>query len=172
MITTRRTDGSLMIRTALPAEAGEVAALHRRARATYYPDGLPDDGFDWRARWQEAFERPDGRVLCAVRDGRLTGIASFRTPEGAAADVVKLFQFHVDPGHWRTGVGTALHAACVAEWRADGCGEALLDVHVGNQRAQAFYVRLGWAPDPRRPGAEDDHHLSLRLPLTGDVPQA
>ncbi|MCT7355398.1 GNAT family N-acetyltransferase [Streptomyces sp. 15-116A] len=101
--------GSLVIRTALPAEATEVAALHLRARSTYYPDGLPDDGLDWEARWREAIERPDGQVLCAVRDGGLAGIASFRSPEGGAADAVKLFQFHVDPDRWRTGVGTALH---------------------------------------------------------------
>ncbi|GAA1424235.1 hypothetical protein GCM10009601_28630 [Streptomyces thermospinosisporus] len=167
MIGTRRTVDSLVIRTALPADAPGVAALHRRARATYYPDGLPDDGLDWPARWREAIERPDGQVLCAVRGGSLTGIASFRPPDGAGARTVKLFQFHVDPGHWRTGIGTALHAACVEEWRTSGHGEAVLEVHTGNRRAQAFYARLGWRPDPEHPPAEGDHHLHLRLTLPG-----
>ncbi len=157
-----------MIRTVLPAEAETVAALHARARATYYPDGLPDDGLDWPARWRATVERTDGHVLCAVERGRIAAIASFRVPEDGAADTVKLFQFHVDPGHWRAGLGTALHAACVEQWQADGRRSAVLDVHVDNRRAQAFYARLGWAPDPENPPAEGDHHLFLRFRVPGE----
>ncbi|MEU6258229.1 GNAT family N-acetyltransferase [Streptomyces sp. NPDC047043] len=162
MIRTNRTVDTVVIRTALPVEAEAVARLHTRARSTYYPDGLPEDGHDWRARWREAIERPDGHVLCAVRDSRLVGIASFRTPEDASAETVKLFQFHVDPDQWRAGIGTALHSACVEQWRADGRRTAVLDVHVDNERAQAFYARQGWRADPENPPAEGDHHLFLR----------
>ncbi|MFF4797764.1 GNAT family N-acetyltransferase [Streptomyces sp. NPDC001351] len=168
MIRANRTVDSLVIRTALPAEAAAVAALHERARSTYYPDGLPDDGIDWQAAWTQAIERPDGQVLCAVRDARLVGIASFRTPEGARADTVKLFQFHIDPDHWRSGFGAALHTACVEQWRADGRQTAVLDVHADNHRAQAFYARQGWVPDPANPPAEGDHHLFLRYAVTRD----
>jgi ribosomal protein S18 acetylase RimI-like enzyme len=155
-----------VIRTALPSEAAAVADLHARARATYYPDGVPQDGTDWLAGWRGAIERPEGHVLCVVRDGRIVGIASFRTAEGAPDDTVKLFQFHVDPGHWREGLGTDLHAACVEEWQADGKRVATLDVHVDNRRAQAFYARLGWVPDPENPPAEGDHHRYLRYAVT------
>lgn len=168
MIEAKRTVDSLMIRTVLPAEAAAVAELHLRARATYYPDGLPDDGQDWPALWARAVARPDGQVLCAVREGRMVAIASFRTPEGAPADTVKLFQFHVDPGHWRCGVGTALHTACVEQWRADARHTAVLDVHAGNRRAQAFYARRGWVPDPDDPPAENGHHLVLRFRVPGE----
>ncbi|MFF4830971.1 GNAT family N-acetyltransferase [Streptomyces sp. NPDC001315] len=164
-----RVTGDRVIRTVLAAEAEAVAALHARARATYYPDGIPDDGTDWLATWRGAIARPDGHVLCAVEQGRIVGLASFRTPEGAPAGTVKLFQFHVDPGHWRTGVGSALHAACVGEWRADGRHTALLDVHVDNRRAQAFYGRQGWVPDPEHPPAENDHHLFLRYAVAGEL---
>ncbi|MYW19698.1 GNAT family N-acetyltransferase [Streptomyces sp. SID486] len=150
-----------MIRTALPAEAGTIADLHFRARSTYYPDGVPQADVDWTDAWRASVERTDGRVLCAVQGGRIVGIASFRTPDGAPADKVKLFQFHVDPGHWRAGIGTALHAACVDEWRADGRRTAVLDVHTDNRRAQSFYARQGWIPDPANPPAEGDHHLFL-----------
>lgn len=160
MIGERRT-GNPVIRTALPAEAGAIAELHARARATYYPDGPPQDGTDWLGAWRTAVERPDGHVLCAVEQGRIAAIASFRTPDGVSADTVKLFQFHVDPAHWRRGIGSALHAACVEEWQADGRRTAVLDVHVDNRRAQAFYVRQGWVPDPDNPPADGDHHLFL-----------
>lgn len=157
-----RVTGSLVIRTALPAEAEAVTALHARARATYYPDGIPDDGTDWLAGWRAAVERPDGQVLCAVEQARIVGLASFRTPEGTPADTVKLFQFHVDPDHWRAGIGTALHTACVEQWQADRRRTAVLDVHVDNRRAQAFYARQGWIPDPENPPADGDHHRFLR----------
>lgn len=158
-----RVTGARVIRTALPAEAGTIAALHRRARSTYYPDGLPDDGIDWTAAWRGAIERPDGQVLCVVERGAVAAVASFRPPADGPVDTVKLFQFHVDPAHWRSGIGTALHTACVEQWRADGRRAAVLDVHVDNRRAQAFYTRQGWVPDPGNPPAEGDHHLFLRL---------
>ncbi|GGJ38351.1 GNAT family N-acetyltransferase [Streptomyces brasiliensis] len=167
MISDRLT-GHRVIRTVLPAEAETVAALHARARSTYYPNGLPDDGTDWLAAWRGAIERPDGHVLCVVEQGRIVALASFRTPEGAPVETVKLYQFHVDPDHWRSGVGTALHAACVEEWRADGKRTAVLDVHADNARAQAFYARQGWVPDPGRPAAEGDHHRCLRYTVTGE----
>lgn len=115
-----RVSGTRVIRTALPAEAESVAALHARARATYYPDGVPEDGRDWLAAWRGVIERPDAHVLCVVESGRIVAVASFRTQDGDPADTVTLFQFHVDPDQWRSGLGTALHAACVEQWRADG----------------------------------------------------
>jgi ribosomal protein S18 acetylase RimI-like enzyme len=168
MISERAVMPGRVIRTAVPAEVEAVAALHARARATYYPDGVPDDGTDWTAAWRGAVERPDGHVLCVVEQGRIIGLASFRTPEDATAETVKLYQFHVDPDHWRCGVGTALHTACVEQWRADGRRTAVLDVHVDNRRAQAFYARQCWVPDPRKPFTEGDHHLFLRFSVTGE----
>lgn len=162
-MTSDRVPAGRVIRTVLPAELADVVALHARARATYYPDGVPQDGTDWSAAWRGALERPDGQVLCVVERRRIVGLASFRTPQGVPADTVGLFQFHVDPGHWRTGVGGALHRACVEQWRADGRRTAVLDVHAGNLRARAFYARQGWVPDPDRPFAEGDHHRCLRL---------
>ncbi|MFF4213892.1 GNAT family N-acetyltransferase [Streptomyces sp. NPDC001796] len=162
-----RVTGSRVIRTALPAEVPAVAALHGRARATYYPEGLPQDGTDWLAAWRTAIERPDGHVLCAVEHGHLVAVASFRTPQGAPADTVELFQFHVDPDHWCRGIGAELHAACVEEWQADGKRRAVLDVHVDNRRARAFYARHGWVPDPENPPAQGAHHVHLRYTVPG-----
>ncbi|MGW6294619.1 N-acetyltransferase family protein [Streptomyces sp. NPDC055058] len=170
MIEAHRTVPLPLIRTALTAEAEEVAALHHRARSTYYPDGLAEDGTDWPARWREAIGRPDATVLCAVRDGRLAGIASFRVPDGGPADTVKLFQFHVEPDLWGSGIGAALHRACAEQWRADGHRGAVLDVHVGNHRARRFYTRHGWRPDPLHPPAPDDHHLHLRWSVPARSP--
>ncbi|MFC9461415.1 GNAT family N-acetyltransferase [Streptomyces sp. NPDC056637] len=153
-----------MIRTAVPADAPAIAAVHLRARATYYPDGLPDDGTDWEQVWVEAITRPRSHVLVSVREGALAGLASFRTPDGEPKEVVKLFQFHVSPDLWRRGVGAELHAACVEEWHADGVEQAYLDVHGDNTRAQAFYARQGWTDEGY--GDDGGSHLRMRLHLT------
>ncbi|GAB3170253.1 hypothetical protein GCM10027162_10510 [Streptomyces incanus] len=107
-------------------------------------------------------------MLGAVRDGRQAGPASFRTPRDAPADTVKLFRFRVAPGRWRTGIGTALHTACVEERRADGLRTAVLDVHVDNRRPRTFYARRGRAPDPAHPPAPDNHPLYLRFAVPGE----
>ena len=52
-------DREPVIRAVLPAEVADVVALHARARATYYPDGAPDDGTDWGGAWRAAVARPD-----------------------------------------------------------------------------------------------------------------
>ena len=134
MIGSRRTAGSPEARTAPPADAPGVAALHRRARATYYPERLPDDGLDWPARRREAIERPDGQVPCAARGAGRAGIDSFRPPGGAGLRTVTGFRFQAGSGRRRTGIGAALHAACVALWRTSGHAEAVLEVHTGNRR--------------------------------------
>jgi GNAT superfamily N-acetyltransferase len=82
-------------------------------------------------------------------------------PEGAPAETIKLFQFHVDPAH--RGIGTGPHTACVEEWRADRRTTAVLDVYADHQRARAFRAARGWTPGPDHPAAPDDHHLALRL---------
>ena len=157
-----RVTGRRVTRTVLSVEAETVADLHSRARATYYPDGAPHDGTDRVAAWRGVIERPDAQVLCTVHEGRIVAVASFRTADGAPSDTVKLFQLHVDPDHWRTGLGSALHAECVEQWRADGRRIATLDVHVDNERARDFYARRGWVPDPENPPVAGGHHLVLR----------
>ncbi|MBO1335240.1 GNAT family N-acetyltransferase [Streptomyces sp. VRA16 Mangrove soil] len=164
-----------MIRSAVLADAPAVTALHQRARATYYPDGFPEGDLPelWLDRWAQVIARPRAHVLVCVRNGEIVGLASFRRPDEAPDDssTVKLFQFHTDPAHWRRGIGTELHAACVEQWQADGMTEAVLEVHRDNTRAQAFYAAHGWRG---RPGAgagagaggeSDDHHHELRLDL-------
>lgn len=78
MIGNRAVPGRV-IRTVLLAEVADVVALHARARATYYPGGVPQDGTDWSVSWRSALARPDGRVLGVVEAGHIIGLASFRT---------------------------------------------------------------------------------------------
>ncbi|MEU3316397.1 GNAT family N-acetyltransferase [Streptomyces sp. NPDC048387] len=142
-----------MIRTALLEDLDAIAALHTRARATYYRGRIPEQAYAGEAElarsregWSRAVRRPEaeGRVFCAERDGQITGVAAFLTADGTTT----LTQLHVDPDHWRRGTGAALHAACLAAWRRAGVERVRLEVYGHNLRAQAFYASHGWRPDP------------------------
>ncbi|HEY9368381.1 GNAT family N-acetyltransferase [Streptomyces sp.] len=153
-----------MIRLAIADDLDAIAALHREARATYYRDRLPEDEYDGaeelarsRAAWGSAVA--EGRVLCAVRDGVIAGVAASGVRDG----VMQLSQLHVAPALWRRGVGSELHRACVDAWREGGVTDVRLDVYEHNTRAQAFYAARGWEPDPDVPRGST--HLVLRLTL-------
>ncbi|MCC0098850.1 MULTISPECIES: GNAT family N-acetyltransferase [Streptomyces] len=158
-----------MIRTAHPADLDAIAALHARARATYYRGRIPEDAYAGEAElartregWSLAVARAadEGGVLCAEQDGELRGVAAFRTTDGETT----LTQLHVDPVHWRRGTGAALHAACVDAWRRAGVGRVRLEVYEHNLRAQAFYARQGWHRDPAD-AERSGSHLTLWLSI-------
>ncbi|MDX3851516.1 GNAT family N-acetyltransferase [Streptomyces sp. AK02-01A] len=155
-----------MIRAATPDDLDAIAALHTEARATYYRGHLPEAEYDGpaeRARtrhaWSVALARaePEAAVLRAEHDGVVAGVAAYRPVDG----VMTLTQLHVSPAHWRQGIGTALHTACVTAWQHAGVRTARLQVFEHNTRAQAFYIRHGWYPDPGNP--RHGTHLELRL---------
>ncbi|MEV8532932.1 GNAT family N-acetyltransferase [Streptomyces sp. NPDC051211] len=135
-----------MIRNARPADLDAIAALHARARATYYRDHIPEEAYAGTAElrrtregWDRAVARADGGVLCAKQDGELTGVAAFRPVDGE----MTLTQLHVEPAHWRRGIGAALHEACLTAWRRAGVRRARLEVYEHNLRAQSFYTAHG-----------------------------
>lgn len=162
-----------MIRTAQPADLDAIAALHARARATYYRGRIPEEAYGGAAElartregWSRAVARAaaDGGVLCAESGGELTGVAAFRTADGETT----LTQLHVDPVHWRRGTGAALHGACLDAWRRTGVRRVRLEVYEHNLRAQAFYATHGWLPDPVGARVAGSHRiLWLTVDATG-----
>ncbi|MFJ9026996.1 GNAT family N-acetyltransferase [Streptomyces sp. NPDC102274] len=154
------------IRTAVPDDLDAVAAPHAEVRATYYRGHVPEADYDGpaerarvRAGWTRALAEkdPEAAVLCAVDDTGLAGIAAYRPVGGG----MTLTQFHVAPDRWRRGIGSALHSACVGVWQRAGVGTARLEVYEHNARAQSFYARHGWYPDPHQP--RHDTHFVLRF---------
>ncbi|GAA0440718.1 GNAT family N-acetyltransferase [Streptomyces olivaceiscleroticus] len=163
----------LTVRAAATADLDALAALHSRARAQYFRGRLPDTMLDtpaerarWRETWEQALTCPATAVLCADRSGAPVGVAAYRPGTGAPVTDVELSQLHVDPAYWRSGVGSALHDACVAAWHEAGHTTARLQVYWHNRRARDFYARHGWRPDEVRRPAPDATHLSLLLTLT------
>lgn len=169
----------LVVREATLADLDSVIDVHTRARIAYYgAGGVPVEDVtspvvaqEQRAGWTRALQMPEKRVLCAVADAELVGIAAMGPPLSAEVDartVGQLYQIHVLPGRWRRGIGTRLHAAFLDFLARSRRRTGLVEVWERNSRAQAFYARHGWRPDGRRrpggPGGSDYVHLRLDVP--------
>jgi ribosomal protein S18 acetylase RimI-like enzyme len=147
-------DAAVTIRAVEPSDVDAVLDVHIRARTAYYQGYLPDELIaednaelrQHRHRYAEDAACPANTMLCAVVDGVVAGFALARPPQTfAPADgLVELHQIHVDPAHWRRGIGTGLLGACLDGWRQAGMRTARLWVWDFNARARSFYVHHGW----------------------------
>jgi len=160
---------NMEILLAVAEDTAAVAEVHITARNTYYDGHVDIAKLDRRAAqlrefYRSAPERFDRRLWCAKIDGEVVGMAL----TGPSLDnfgpwVGQLYQIHVHPDHWRKGVGSALHTACIEAWREGGVTVGMLEVWSRNERAQAFYESHGWRPDGHiRPGDADTTYIRLR----------
>jgi ribosomal protein S18 acetylase RimI-like enzyme len=61
-----------------------------------------------------------------------------------------VYAIYVLPAAWRSGVGRALLATAVTEWRRRRVKSLVLWVLEGNTRGRAFYEAMGWVADGGR----------------------
>jgi GNAT superfamily N-acetyltransferase len=123
-----------VIRTATPADAEALRALHRRSSYIWEEDRALFDahpdlfGVDPAAL-------AEGRIRVAIgEDGAITGFATVT----AACELEDLF---VEPELMRHGIGSALVTDAVA--RAEAAGQTRMTV-VAAERTRRFYERNGF----------------------------
>ncbi|HEY0698136.1 MAG TPA: GNAT family N-acetyltransferase [Micromonospora sp.] len=169
--------GAIDVRPATADDLDAILDVHVRARTAYYlAGGLPPSEIDnpadaaqRRAGWRAAIGSTEKVVRCAVVDGAVVGVVGMGPPLDPAEDATRvgqLYQIHVHPDHWGSGVGGALHGAFVAYLRESCRTTGLLEAWARNQRGRAFYARHGWRPDGSSvPGPGGADYLRLRLDL-------
>jgi GNAT superfamily N-acetyltransferase len=148
----------LIVRQAKPADAAQVAGVHVRAWQAAYRGLLPDayldalSADDRAARYTFGSVDPQApRTIVALADGVLCGFATIaRARDEDTCEAGELCAMYVEPALWRGGGGRALMDAVYDRPRAMGCGEAVLWVLVGNERAERFYRAQGWWADGSR----------------------
>lgn len=135
----------------VPAEA--LATLTTESQASYWRERLSTDPEPFSVYVVEVDETVEAFAM-----------ASARPP------VATLHAIHVVPDLQGSGVAQRLHAAMLDDFTAWGCTTAELWVLDGNERAQAFYRRLGWVHDGEQDthaiGGVDVSILRYRLSLT------
>lgn len=175
------TRGEPVIRTAVPADAAAIAAVHVRSWQWAYRGQLPDTFLDGlsetlerrTAMWRDRLEqgREQGRTWVAEVDGQIAGFADAgpsregdATPETGEVNAIYLEQRVAG-----MGAGRALFARAIEFLRQQGYRMATLWVLSSNDRARRFYEKAGWRPDgatkvEERPGfqlAETRYRVDL-----------
>jgi ribosomal protein S18 acetylase RimI-like enzyme len=163
-----------LVRVAQPEDADVIAEVHVEARNAYYRGLVPEEDLDHRATelrriYKTLIGRSDDTLLCAQKDNNVVGMTLFGRPHDTHFDpttVGEMYQLHVRPDHWRQGIGSQLHRACLQAWRDSGVSTGVLEVWDRNDRARAFYTRHGWQADGHsRPGHGNTSYLRLRNTL-------
>jgi GNAT superfamily N-acetyltransferase len=85
-----------------------------------------------------------------VAGGGFATTGPSRSLEGAG----ELLALHVDPGHWRRGIGRQLIIAARQRPREQGHETAVLLLLEGNERADGFYRADRWEPDGHKETGE------------------
>ncbi|MFZ0530396.1 MAG: GNAT family N-acetyltransferase [Propionicimonas sp.] len=146
------------VRLALPAEAGPIAALQRRAWAAWGGPLSAEllasvDLATMTARWEAGIRRPplaQFRVLVALGQERVVGFAALGPsddPDAEAGADALVAEFVIDPAAVRLGHGSRLLNAAMDTLRADGFARATWWVRSADDVLRRFLTEAGWAAD-------------------------
>ena len=134
-------------------DAAAIAAMSRR---------LIEYGLAWswnEERVERCLRNRDCVVLAARDRRRLIGFA-----------IMEFYAVHahlnllaVQPGHQRQGVGRQLLEWLEASARTAGIFKIDLELRAGNDRARAFYEKLGYRSVGRRPAYYDGREDAVRM---------
>jgi ribosomal protein S18 acetylase RimI-like enzyme len=159
-----------------PAEATALRELHVATWEVTYRDRSQEEWYGERLAahavrdWGEIVRcqaARGGEVLTARCDGRIVGLCQYGPTEDRDHDPARVGQVHrlyVHPARQGSGIGRSLLTTSVDRLREGGADTATLWALETDQRARAFYERLGWEPD----GARMTHpptDVRYRLPL-------
>jgi ribosomal protein S18 acetylase RimI-like enzyme len=164
----------VLIESARPADSGSLRDLHLETWIATYRDRVPEAFFNervarHRARdWAELVRNQTalGGGVVVVRAGvAVCGLCQYGPTEDDdddARSVGHIDRLYVHPAHQRTGVGRSLLTEATDRLRARGMSSVTLWVLQDDERARAFYERLGWQLDgaSRLDGAVDLRYRS------------
>lgn len=146
--------GTISVRRAQPGDAAAIGRVHVQAWQESYAGLLPHAAIaQWTvarrtAMWRDALVRGTARGICiAELDGAIIGFgacADQRVPQlkarGFTGEITAIYVLRASQ---RCGAGRLLMAALARRLLAEGNRAMALWVLAANDRARAFYERLG-----------------------------
>ncbi len=152
--------GIITIREAAPCDAAGIARVHEEAWRAAYQGIIPHAaltrmiarrGVDW---WARAAGHSEGLSLL-IFDGQVQGYASFGRTRLPYAETGEIFELYLAPIFQGVGLGKRLFLAARQALRQRGLVDLVVWALEENERACAFYGRLGgkpWLTAPERYG--------------------
>ena len=134
-----------------------VSRVYEESWREAYRGLLPQEYLDSipLVKWVPYLEQAGRESLLLLEGEKIVGTASCcasRTPELAGwGEIVSLYLL---PEYWGKGYGKLLFSAAVEQLETMGYRNTFLWVLEGNQRARAFYERMGFHPDGAYTDAE------------------
>ena len=155
----------IAMRPATPADVDEIVRIYVDSWNAGFGKLLsPADRTvtpDLVERWTRDLALPvPHRLWVAERQGSIVGFVGIR-PSRDPVDprLGEIDTIAVEPGHWRTGVGTALMSLALRYLLSDGYSDAIVWTVEGYKRGIAFYETMGW----RRDGGVRDEGRQMRF---------
>ena len=151
---------NLTVRTAVVADAAEIARIHVATWQSAYRGQLPDAFLDGmraeqrRKQWEMTLNYPaEGtRTFVAEPDSAVIGfcLVGRCRDEDLGPAVGELLAIYVVPECWGQGAGCALMQAGLAHLSELDCERSVLWVLESNTRTRTWYQRQGWQLEGRR----------------------
>ncbi len=161
-------DPSLLLRSAVAADAGSIARLHIASWRAAYVAELPVSflaALDEATRteeWRERLARPTTIVLLAERDGTVVGFCAHGPAHHAdLTNAWEIYGLHVSPELRGSGIGSRLFVAASEHARRHGAALLTLWVVATNAPARRFYESKAMQPD----GVEKQRALTPQVVL-------
>lgn len=157
-------DAPLEMRDGRVADAEAVEAVHWRALEATYLGRVPGWPVSPRdvdarvARWREWLAAEPIDMVLGEVGGVLVGFCALRPgtdPDVDPALTGEVPTLYVAPDRWGRGYGRRLCTEALRRAGARGFESVVLWVVDVNERARAFYRRLGFTPDGRRKAGAD-----------------
>jgi ribosomal protein S18 acetylase RimI-like enzyme len=143
----------LIVSTAEAALAPVLAELHLRTAIVGYGHIFPAEAppptiEELLAQWEHWLgpDRARGRRAFVAHAGAAVVGVIVAGPDPEEPELGHLARLYVTPELWGGGIGRALYTAAMDHLRAAGFDTATLWVLERNERARAWYERLGWQP--------------------------
>jgi ribosomal protein S18 acetylase RimI-like enzyme len=137
----------VQVRSLSEVDLGDIVRIAEKTRGAYQPD-LWEDRVSYYLR-----RDPEGSVV-AESDGRVVGfmLGDVRAGEFGIEEPSGWIEvIGVDPDFGGRGVGRALADAMLERYRGRGVGRVRTMVDATMPEVEAFFTRLGFAPDSLRP---------------------
>jgi ribosomal protein S18 acetylase RimI-like enzyme len=148
----------IRVREASPIDTEAIVQVTAAGWRAAYPGIVPARHLrdlpiaTWRHDIRTGLRSPAGDSFTRIADldGVVAGYCYVAAPAGDESEgprVAELVAIYVEPAFWRSGIGTELADAAMAEARRRSYEEMVLWTFEGNRRALGFYEALGWRSD-------------------------